>query len=424
MSSVSELRITAVQNPPYLEIRPLPNGSYEYDGYLFDVWKIIAQSLSLRYRLVPLLEGDFGRLDENGTWTGMVGELAYGRADVALAWLWMREDRLKVIDYLSVPVEQSSDRFYISKKAGDMPSFSAGMFASLLKPLSGSVWWLLLCTLLVLSLALRCTTSCDRRQRAPGSDQATWATCLFGSFMAIVGQGWPATPGSLSGRVVTIVTWLLCIIIVNSYTAVLTSHLTVVIVDRPIRSLKEFSEQSDWMLMMPPDHVHLNDWKTSKDVYEEKLYQRSIQRDRFIPFFRTKESAMQCVQPKVLTYVNIDRLFHLIGADACHVVPLYEQSTEQTQFNYMVMAKGRASLRRSIDQVMRKVREAGILRRLKRRWIQRTDACMTTLGAEPVSFGNAFALLMIVPLGIVASGVIFFLERVWFKLNKNGRRLG
>ena len=97
-----EVRVIAINDPPYIAIHPQPDGSYRYGGYLFDVWQMIAEALDLRYRVVPLLDGGFGRLQENGTWTGMVGELAYGRADVGLSWLWMRKDRMQVVDYLDV----------------------------------------------------------------------------------------------------------------------------------------------------------------------------------------------------------------------------------------------------------------------------------------------------------------------------------
>ena len=99
LEAASELRVTAVHDPPYVSVHTLPNGSYKFDGYLYDIWKIIAQTLNIRYRLTPVSDGGFGLLDGNGTWNGMVGDLAYGRADVGLTWFLdeersFRSDRL------------------------------------------------------------------------------------------------------------------------------------------------------------------------------------------------------------------------------------------------------------------------------------------------------------------------------------------
>ena len=411
----TELRVTAVHDPPYVSIQRLPDGSYMYDGYLYDVWKIIVQSLNIRYQLMPLLDGGFGYLDVNGTWTGMVGEIAYGRADVALAWLWMRKDRLEVVDYLEVPVERSSDRFYFSNNLEDAPSLTGDMFNSLLKPLHTNVWWMLLGTLLVVSMVLRGTGYLSRITVGPTTNEVTWIRCMMSIFMSLVSQGWSRTPSSLSGRTVTIFTWFLSFIILNSYTATLISHLTVGTVNQPISSLKDFLAQSDWMLTMAPDHIHLNDWKISGSQYERELYQRVANKDRFIPFRRTKKSALGCIRPKMLTYVNIDRLFYLIENEACSLVPLHEQPVKGTSYNYMVMTKTRNSLRLAMNHVMRKLDEAGILSALKKRWIKRPGLCVSSHGTKPVSFGNSLALLMLVPIGLVASFIILVLECAWLK---------
>ena len=403
-----ELRITAVQDPPYLSIHQLPDGSFKYDGYLYDIWKIVAESLNLRYRLMPLL-GGFGRLDENGTWSGMVGELAYGRADVALTWLRYRKDRSAVIDYIdAVPIDKSEDTFYLSKDLDDSLSLTGDMFSSLLKPLHTHVWWVLLATLLVLSLVLGGSTRFSRAETDLATSELTWETCLFSSFMSLVGQGWTTIPNSLSGRTVTIFTWLLCMIISTSYTANLISYLTVVTVDRPISSLKEFSEQSDWRLAVDPGHIVVSNWRVSRDPYEQELYQRFLSKD-IIALDRSRERVLRLFKPKVLTYVDINILFFLIGDKACSMIPLYDQPVKGID-NYIVIAKGKDKLRDQMNKVMTKITEAGIIQQLKRRWIKHKNICVTHQGFVPVSLGNALDLVIIMPLGFVASIIILLLE--------------
>ena len=158
-------------------------------------------------------------------------------------------------------------------------------------------------------------------------------------------------PISLSGRIVTILTWLSFIIIVNSYTANLISHLTVDVAEPPIKSLKDFSEQSDWMFAMAPGHIRLNDWKISKNKYEKELYQRTTRKSRFIPFYyNNEESALASIKPNVLVYAGIGRFFNFIESKACRLVPLPDQPIPVTQFNHIVMAKRRNKLRESMDK--------------------------------------------------------------------------
>ena len=406
----SEIRLTALHDPPYIWIHPTGDGSYRYEGYLYDIWETMAEALNLRYRLVPLLGGDYGKLDANGTWTGLVGELAYGRADVALTWLYVREDRLKVINYLdAAPVEQVAAGFYISKDMRDAQSLSGNMISSLLKPLHIHVWWALLVTLLVLSLMLMVTARlCPTEDRRVASE-ATWASCLFSIFKCLVGQGWTSEPSSLSGRTVTMVSRCLCIIIFTSYTATLISHMTVVTEDRPIKSLKDFSERSDWKLGMYPHHSISTGWRFSKDRYERELYQRVINRDRFVPFDYKANTARELLKPKTLMFLAVEQLFYLLGSDACRVVPLYDQPIRKIP-NYLPIAMEQNKLRRALNQILHKMGEAGILTRLKKRWVEHRDMCAEGKDVEPLSLENALALLMILPVGIVASCIICTLE--------------
>ena len=47
-------------------------------------------------------DNQYGSLQSNGTWTGMVGELVAGRADIALANIGVGEERSRYVDYSAV----------------------------------------------------------------------------------------------------------------------------------------------------------------------------------------------------------------------------------------------------------------------------------------------------------------------------------
>ncbi|KAF0312190.1 hypothetical protein FJT64_017037 [Amphibalanus amphitrite] len=54
--------------------------------------------------------------------------------------------------------------------------------------------------------------------------------------------------------------------------------------------------------------------------------------------------------------------------------------------------------------------EGGIVLRLKKRWIQLSDVCTGTGGVAPISLGNSFALLIMIPIAAAASLVILLME--------------
>ena len=415
-----ELRVTTVHDPPYISIYPQANGSYSYDGYIYEVWQLATRLLGLRYKIAPLPSGEFGSLDGNGTWTGMVGELAYGRADFALTWIDFRQDRAAVIDFIdAAPMEQLKSEFFIRRGSGEMPSISLAMLTSLLKPLGTGVWWTLLASVFVLSVVLCLTLRLshppeEERQKV---EDLTWRSCLLSSFSSVVGQGWTQTPSSMAARITTMSGWLLGIMLCTSYTANLISSLTVITVDRPISSLKEFSEQSDWKFAIERGHAHLNDWKQSQDAYKRELFSRSVSGQGFIALSWTPEVIQKISQPRVLTYFSSRaHMFHALGRDACNMVTLNDHQPVITTSGYMAIAKGLDPLRQQINQLVLQMYQAGVLQRLKTKWMASSrDTCGTPPSTRALSFGEVLPVLVIIPLAVVVSAAILFLEMVTFR---------
>ena len=62
------------------EGKPL-TGNDRFEGYCADVAKQIADIVDFEYQIVPVKDGKYGGVDQNGTWNGMVGELIRGVSD-------------------------------------------------------------------------------------------------------------------------------------------------------------------------------------------------------------------------------------------------------------------------------------------------------------------------------------------------------
>ena len=425
-----ELRVTAVHDPPYFSVYPHANGSYSYDGYIYEVWQLVTRLLGLRYRIATMPSGEFGMLDGNGTWTGMVGELAYGRADIALSWLDFRLDRAAVVDFIdAAPMGQLKPEFFIRRGSREMPSISPAMLTSLLKPLGTGVWWTLLTSVFVLSVVLCLTLrlSLPHGERRQKGEELTWGSCLLSSFRSVVGQGWTQTPSSMAARITTISSWLMGTIIYTSYTANLISSLTVVTVDRPISSLKEFSEQPDWKFAMEPGNVHLNDWKQSEDVYKRELFARTVSGRGFIPLTWTPEVIQSVSQPRVLTYLTSRvYLFHVLGSEACNMVPLNDHQSAKVTSGYIAIAKGLDPLRQRINQLVFQMYQAGELQRFKTKWMASnrvTCEIPSNSKSRSLSFGELLPVLIIIPLAVVVSAAILLLEMAFRYAAKRANRI-
>ena len=430
-----ELIITTVHNPPFVLVRRLTDGAYRFDGYLVHLWKIIALELGLRYRIEPLLSGAYGSVNGNGTWSGMVGELAYGRADVALTALYLREDRASVIDYLdAVAVARSFSTFYVrAGRDGAIPPLTVSMFSSLLQPLHVSVWWAVLVSLLVLSLVLRVSLrfgssgghsggswdASTREETRRPVDAMGLGSCLLFCFTSFVGQSWSELPAGTSARLVTALCWTLRTIIYTSYTANLISNMVVHSVDLPIKSLKEFAEQPGWRLAIQPGHAILNDWRRSREQYERELYRRSVTGNGFIEINFKGDSIFEVVQPKVMTFVNFDKVVYALGYEVCNLMAMPGVPVKSKDV-FMAISKRRPQLQHSINRMMLKIKETGMLSELKGRWFKSKDEmCTTSSEYQQMSLGDVLVVLLIIPFSVALCSVICAAEWLCFEISRS-----
>ena len=246
-------------------------------------------------------------------------------------------------------------------------------------------------------------------------DNASWGMCLLHTFMAMLGQGWAATPDSSSARIVTITAWMLGTIIYTSYTANLISHLTTDSPERPITSLREFHEQSDWKLAVEPGTVIPILWAASRDPDVRELGRRYEEKDRmiYINFSGPAEHVSSFLQPKVLTFINIRRLRSVVGEEVCVLLSPFESSVAPRP-GYITLAKGRPALRKALNEELIRLRNTGVFFRLKRKWLGTDDtSCEVRAAFHQLSLGNVMGVLSIIPLAMLLGTAIMCLEYVY-----------
>lgn len=130
--------------PNFLNIAVIPDNRiiasehYEIDGsktkFIKDapLIKILSEILDFKFKLI-VGNGEFGDSLSDGNWTGMIGMVQRGEADIAIGKLSVTEARATIVDfsypYLYNPITFATDR----------PTHSINKYA-MLNPFSSSVW--------------------------------------------------------------------------------------------------------------------------------------------------------------------------------------------------------------------------------------------------------------------------------------------
>nr|XP_033963798.1 glutamate receptor ionotropic, NMDA 2C-like isoform X4 [Pseudochaenichthys georgianus] len=101
-------------------------------GFCIDILKKLSRTIKFSYDLYLVTNGKHGKL-VRGTWNGMIGEVFYRRADMAIGSLTINEERSEIIDF-SVPFVETGISVMVARSNGTVSP------SAFLEPYSPAVW--------------------------------------------------------------------------------------------------------------------------------------------------------------------------------------------------------------------------------------------------------------------------------------------
>ncbi|KAL0962410.1 hypothetical protein UPYG_G00339680 [Umbra pygmaea] len=102
-------------------------------GFCIDVLKRLAKIVGFSYDLYLVTNGRHGKRGSDGQWNGMVGEVVYKRADMAIGSLTVNKERSEVVEF-SVPFVETGISVMVSRSNGTVSP------SAFLEPYSPAVW--------------------------------------------------------------------------------------------------------------------------------------------------------------------------------------------------------------------------------------------------------------------------------------------
>ncbi|GIY02572.1 lig_chan-Glu_bd domain-containing protein [Caerostris darwini] len=142
------LNIAAIPNHGFLTVEnvsgvPVMQGA---DGKLITC---IIDKLKFKYKVFPPPDLEWGAF-KNGSWSGIIGMLDRGEADMGITYMAVTEERFQVVDF-SAPYA-TLDRTFIVKAPGYMPQIAAYTY-----PFGKSVWISFILLMIVVTMLFQKT---------------------------------------------------------------------------------------------------------------------------------------------------------------------------------------------------------------------------------------------------------------------------
>ncbi|CAM2120009.1 unnamed protein product [Caretta caretta] len=389
--------VTTILESPYVMYKKNHEqleGNERYEGYCVDLAYEIAKHVGIKYKLSIVGDGKYGARDpESKIWNGMVGELVYGRADIAVAPLTITLVREEVIDF-SKPFMSLGISIMIKKPQKSKP----GVF-SFLDPLAYEIWMCIVFAYIGVSVVLFLVSRFspyewhlednNEEPRDPQNppdppNEFGIFNSLWFSLGAFMQQGCDISPRSLSGRIVGGVWWFFTLIIISSYTANLAAFLTVERMVSPIESAEDLAKQTEIAYGTLDSGSTKEFFRRSKIAVYEKMW-----------------SYMKSAEPSVFTKTTADgvaRVRKSKGKFAFLLESTMNEYIEQRKpcdtmkvggnldsKGYGVATPKGSALRNAVNLAVLKLNEQGLLDKLKNKWWYDKGECGSGGGDSKVS---------------------------------------
>ncbi|XP_049631999.1 glutamate receptor 1 isoform X2 [Suncus etruscus] len=370
--------VTTILEDPYVMLKKNANqfeGNDRYEGYCVELAAEIAKHVGYSYRLEIVSDGKYGARDpDTKAWNGMVGELVYGRADVAVAPLTITLVREEVIDF-SKPFMSLGISIMIKKPQKSKP----GVF-SFLDPLAYEIWMCIVFAYIGVSVVLFLVSRFspyewhneeleEGREQAAGDQSNEFGifNSLWFSLGAFMQQGCDISPRSLSGRIVGGVWWFFTLIIISSYTANLAAFLTVERMVSPIESAEDLAKQTEIAYGTLEAGSTKEFFRRSKIAVFEKMwtYMKSAEPSVFV---RTTEEGMIRVRKSKGKYAYLLESTmneYIEQRKPCDTMKVGGNLDSK---GYGIATPKGSALRGPVNLAVLKLSEQGVLDKLKSKW--------------------------------------------------------
>ncbi|XP_050726725.1 probable glutamate receptor [Eriocheir sinensis] len=374
------------------------------EGAMVNFLNMLAVSMNFTCRVVRPADKSFGSLQEDGTWTGMLGLVTTGEADVALGPFAVTESRRQAVAY-SEPVSHT-DLTIVSAEG----SLEINPWAFLL-PLTPAVWCLLGAVLL---LVWAMTFLLDYAEHA-------WVRRPHSVFLQLYGvvmqQGVTMKLEGVALRAVVGGWVVVASLLVWSYSGLLVSVMTVRLVPRPIQTARDLLDHSRARVIMRANTAYTDTLAGAqtgvlRDLWglraRGRLHWEPAGTARWFTLMRRGDHA------SIVTSLSIGslRARDFSSTGSCR---LYSAKESLVLFSYsMITQKNVTAILPAVNARVQAVVESGLYDYWLLQGIPNASACDNAPSKvtvhQPFDLASLWAVFLVSGAGLAAALLVFALE--------------
>ncbi|KAF2904858.1 hypothetical protein ILUMI_01329 [Ignelater luminosus] len=410
---------------PYFMLRNKSHSSEDtsskYEGYAVDLIEKISQELNFTYDFY--LNDANGNYDENSqTWTGVVGDVVSGTAQLGICDLTVTQQRRKYVDFSNHFMTLGISILYKKPTPGE-----PNMFA-FLGPLAEDVWMYTATAYLGVSVLIyliarmapgdwESSHPCDEN---PKELENIWSlgNCLWLTKGSIMTQGCDILPKGISTRMAVSMWWFFSLLMTSSYTANLAAYLSKERMGPQINSLDDLVSQNKIKFGTMINGSTYQFFKTSNYSKHQAAWNKM---NNFKPssFVKTNTEGVRKVLNKNQDYaffMESSSMEYEINRHKCELRPIGGLLDSK---GYGIAMPIDAAYRGEINDAILKFQETGVLQTLKDKWWKELnvgEACEETIATPSdgsLTLANVGGVFLVLGIGTLISFLISVIEFLW-----------
>nr|KAF7425196.1 hypothetical protein H0235_007634 [Vespula pensylvanica] len=397
------MKAVIVQDSPFINI----NKEGEIDGVFGRILRELCVTLNFTFNIVSEVE-EYGSWNpKEKTWSGAVGELYAGRADISISDFSITSARFNAVDF-TFPLLISRNCLYIQE-----PHIFAIQWSSYFLAFSHSVWIAMFGISIFVMISLIFFKIKNRTDRNIGYLLSDNILEIWG---ILCQQGLPDFPERLSLRIPYISIFFMASVLLAAYSAAFISFLTTGIHTLPFRSLETFVEDGTYQLAVFRGTADYEVFTNSKNPLAKEMIKMMIKEEE-LPLTLLEGFQKICENRKLASYTYCRMKKSLSPEIPCKVIAINAGPADSLS---MILSKHNP-FTGVINFHLQKFVNNGVMQRLKDRDFQKKFNDITNYHG-PVPITSVISLIFFIQIGITLSIFILIIEKCIFA-RKNKKRL-
>ncbi|KAK7869354.1 hypothetical protein R5R35_012899 [Gryllus longicercus] len=320
------IRVAAGHDPPYDYLIKHTDGKrLNMEGYSSEVWKQLEMRLNFTTELYEANENEWGSIQEDGTWSGMIGMILNNKVDAGVNSFLVTPARASVIDFIT-PLVTSKAGVFIR-----IPGILDSRWGVFITSFDFALWITLVSVVISLSLFLYCFGSvlkhCKKLNENFVYNFHNVLLCMCGIFCA---QGHWATPNEWSCRIVFWTAYFIAVIAAAAYSANFMACLAIRKVSLPFTSLEGLLRDGSYDFGVLAESGLLTIFQNSTDEIMRKIYTKLIKpKLDSLPKEYVQGFEKVCHKSRYAHMENYDTYLMYASSLPCEILTLPEASFQQ-----------------------------------------------------------------------------------------------